>query len=366
MPDWGRGTYGQGGGLGALDSVISDMQQSKRQREAMSAAERQREADRRAILEAEYLRAPDARKREILAAMGIQMPAFQPDAREEAELQAAIARAKGQKGLAEVPLDPFQQQMGALAYLTDKVPNKETTEISGARAYMKPETFGAFAGEGFTPANVVEKNKAAAYKDTTEGQFNQGPRTRVADANVRQSDASAVESGKRLGLIKEQTTNEAAKRDPRSPVSPGFVKAQPANANAPKPDDFAREAVLAIDDLLNSPGFSAAVGAKNVLVTNPVTGKPYGGTNAAEIEPKYARIRSLMTLPNLGIMKGVLSDSDIRMLQSLGLADVMNMKEETARKLLTEARAKLAGKAGVAQPSGSAVIRYDARGKRVQ
>lgn len=332
--------------LDNISSVLGDMQQRGEMRKSQDMAQSQRDAQIRTQLLAAYMQQPDENKRRILMAQGIQVPDLQMTPQQEAE----IAIANRRKQSAGVQLDPTQEQLLSMGVVQGGWAPKDVTDFTVSKNNMDPAVFKTYMNEGSTPANEVAKNKADAFKNTTEGQFNQGPRARQADASAgsawasaEASRANAKESGTRLGLIKEQATNEALRRDPTSPVSPGFTKPQPG---APKPNEFASEAILAIDDLLKSPGFEAAIGAKNVLVTNPVTGKPYGGTDAAEIEPKYARIRGLMTMPNLGIMKGVLSDSDIRMLQSIGMADVTNMKEGTARQLLMKAREALAGKVG--------------------
>lgn len=343
--------------LGSLDAVFADMQARKERENAMRMSQQDRDQAIRAQLLAAYMQNPTARTHEAVRSAGVQLPDFQLTPQEQAELEAAIAKADAQKGLATnaTNFNPFLRDQASYAFVTGNNANADATKIEAARNFMPPDTFAAHVAGGFLPSSEVEKNKAAAFKDTTEGQFNQGPRVRVADANVRQSDASAsasrasaIESGTRLGLIKEQTTNEALRRDPKSPVSPGYVKPaqQPAASSGSSQAAMASDAIAAIDDFLTSSGYSSAVGAKGASSGFGLMKTPMAGTDAAASRAKYERVKANLTLPNLEKMRGLgpMSDREFATLGASAAADIINMPEEDAAVELMRARRVLVNK----------------------
>lgn len=86
------------------------------------------------------------------------------------------------------------------------------------------------------------------------------------------------------------------------------------------------------EELRNSPGKSAAVGfgfKKSVVGALPfVSGDAISGTARADFEAKANRLSNLLTLDNLKLMSGVLTDRDIQLLATAGSnLSQLNMSE---------------------------------------
>ena len=76
------------------------------------------------------------------------------------------------------------------------------------------------------------------------------------------------------------------------------------------------------NELLTTKGFSAAIGVgfkKSIIGSLPfVSGDAVSGTNRADFEAKANRLANLLTLDNLKLMSGVLTDRDIQLLATAG------------------------------------------------
>ena len=65
-----------------------------------------------------------------------------------------------------------------------------------------------------------------------------------------------------------------------------------------------------IDDILNNPSLAEATGASSLAVIP--------GTGAYDITKQIESLKSKQTIENMGMMKGVLSDADIKNLDYSG------------------------------------------------
>lgn len=173
--------------LDNISSILGDMQQRGVQRKAQETAAAQNQQQIRAQLLQELMRNPSAQNFELARSMGVQVPDFQMTPQQEAE--AAIANRRKQS--AGVALDPTQEQLLSMGVVQGGWAPQAVTDFTTARNNMDPAAFKAFENEGGTPANVVEKNKAATARDTATAAFTSGPRTRQADAAAANSMAGA-------------------------------------------------------------------------------------------------------------------------------------------------------------------------------
>lgn len=87
------------------------------------------------------------------------------------------------------------------------------------------------------------------------------------------------------------------------------------------------------NELLTADGMSAAVGfgfRKSVVGSIPfVSGNAIAGTSRADFEAKAERLSNLLTLDNLSLMKGVLTDRDVQLLATAGSnLSNLNMSEK--------------------------------------
>lgn len=222
MADWGRGFFDRRDDGSGIDRVLADMQvrQDQRQQRNTQASQfaaqmnqQEREMANRVL--AAFMANPSKQTYDAAKAAGAPLPDWV--ATPEQEASSALANAR--KGLIQnTELDPFQRQVAATTLITDKVPNKEFTELTGARNYMKPETFNTFANEGFLPGSEVTKNTAAAGKDTAEAAYTSGPRSRQANASATESLAGAGLANERSRVLRTQPVGGGAS-DPNSDIS---------------------------------------------------------------------------------------------------------------------------------------------------
>lgn len=127
--------------------------------------------------------------------------------------------------------------------------------------------------------------------------------------------------------------------EPYDPVA--ARTAQPANT--PEAVDTAREVQRIAGELSQHEGFSGAFGLGDAM--NPFTLKQ----STADAEVLRDTLSSLLTLENMGKMKGVLSDSDMRLLQRASTTINPKMSEGAARVELARLReimAKVTGDGG--------------------
>lgn len=97
------------------------------------------------------------------------------------------------------------------------------------------------------------------------------------------------------------------------------------------------EALNLVKDLKESKGMSSAVGWQSGIYTAP-------GSAASDFETKFEQLQGLLTMDNMGIMKGVLSDSDIKMIKAASAGLSLGMSEGEFTKRLGAIENKLAEK----------------------
>ena len=104
--------------------------------------------------------------------------------------------------------------------------------------------------------------------------------------------------------------------------------------------EFASDTYEIAERLFNSDGLDAAVGTVDVLF-------PTFGEDAIDFENDLEFLVSRLTKENLGIMKGVLSDNDIRMLRNIGAGELtLKGSEQRMRNGLMRVMNKLAVASG--------------------
>lgn len=113
----------------------------------------------------------------------------------------------------------------------------------------------------------------------------------------------------------------------------------------------AYDVVQAITDLENMAGLSSAVGAKGLSSFFGLKSEPIAGTAAADFVTQLNALKSLLTIENMGIMKGVLSDADIRILTQAATSLSTDMSEKAFRAELQRIKDKMTSV--VAQGVGS-------------
>ncbi|MGL5566986.1 MAG: phage DNA ejection protein [Plesiomonas sp.] len=97
------------------------------------------------------------------------------------------------------------------------------------------------------------------------------------------------------------------------------------------------EALDLVKDLRSSKGLSSAVGWQSAAPTIP-------GSQSADFETKFEQLQGMLTLENMGIMKGVLSDSDIKMIKAASAGLNLGMSEKEFKNRLGVIERKLESK----------------------
>jgi len=103
----------------------------------------------------------------------------------------------------------------------------------------------------------------------------------------------------------------------------------------------AENALSLISILENHEGLSGAIGAKGITSLFGLKKEPIGGTQTADFVSYFDALKSTLTLENMGVMKGVLSDADIKIIKEASTALSRNMSEATFKKELSRLKEKL-------------------------
>lgn len=192
-----RGFYDSNvSGGGSVDSILADMQEKKRREQE----------EQRAYYLALMQGQPYERRAEILRAnprARVNVPDFVPTPEEEASRTQAGVQTRTMQSW-EQNADPFTKSIAGTTLVTDKVPNKEFTEITANRSYLPEVEFlnGLRIGQGSmmnakdqaTVPAWVDAQGAAAGKDRAEATFTAGAKTTQALAGAGASNADAEES----------------------------------------------------------------------------------------------------------------------------------------------------------------------------
>lgn len=110
----------------------------------------------------------------------------------------------------------------------------------------------------------------------------------------------------------------------------------------------AQEVSSLIDELLTDPALPQAVG--------PVSSRlPTLRGSTADFEAKATRVKSLLTLENMGIMKGALSDSDMKLITSAATALSFGMSEAGFKAELQKIKDKMNGV--ISKPNAAATVK---------
>lgn len=161
--------------------------------------------------------------------------------------------------------------------------------------------------------------------------------------------------------------NELRRRNGLAPI----VQQTPAQQNAEiakqQEQENAKKTATKALDLVNSletsSGKNAAIGAKG-FTGGLLRGWVVPGTEAANFVSQFDSLKSLLTLENMGIMKGVLSDSDMKVIQQASTALNRNMSESEFDKELKKVKDVLSTKVGLSNEAGGLGTIVEKNGKR--
>lgn len=111
-----------------------------------------------------------------------------------------------------------------------------------------------------------------------------------------------------------------------------FQAPEKPNPNGPDPAKAAETRAKILDaakGLRDSAGRNAMTGMRGMSYGFGLSGAdPVPGTDAASAKARYDTLKSLLTLENLGLLKGAMSDKDLLFLQSAGSSLNTSMKDD--------------------------------------
>jgi hypothetical protein len=223
-------------------------------------------------------------------------------------------------------------------------------EKSRSGAYVNNDTelvadiTNAFANSGQAEkameflSEIVKESKARttntqqagiAEKATAANQEYDAEQKRL-DREAAQQRAETMASG---ALQRTQITTEAQKENAK-------LGAQ-NNVAAEEKTTIAADALDKIKSLRESRGFKGSVGAKGASSMFGLMKEPIPGTAEAGFNAQFESLRSILTLTNLGKLKGALSDKDMEVLRSAATALNTKMPEKDFNSELAKIEQKM-------------------------
>lgn len=179
------------------------------------------------------------------------------------------------------------------------------TEVGGNLVQFNPTT-GKYEAVYTSPAKTeatkpVVLGQGETLVDPATGKpIASGKEKPVAE---KKRDTQVVEVGGRMKLVDTQTGAEISdlgKKDSTGEISD-------TSPNAPQ------NILAELQALKNDPNKAGAVGLARWNPLNNIPGGPVSNFDA-----KFATIQSLLALPNLGLLKGAMSDNDLKFIKSAG------------------------------------------------
>lgn len=269
---------------------------------------------------------------------------FDEQARQEDIEQSSIGDMRAQMAAADAKITRLQgeeDQMDAAAQLAQELaalmgdPNVADIDKRGLRL----KKFG-----GGAPHMTAEEQAAEDARKVGQVGAEAEARAR-AEAKFRPASGGGAPEW----LVRNGQKVKGTYQPGDEPYDPVAARtAQPANT--PEAVDTAREVQRIAGELSRHEGFSGAFGLGDAM--NPFTLKQ----STADAEVLRDTLSSLLTLENMGKMKGVLSDSDMRLLQRASTTINPKMSEGAARVELARLReimAKVTGDVGGAAAPAS-------------
>jgi hypothetical protein len=325
MSNWGRGFY-KGGDVSGMDSVLADMQARKERERAMTAQQQaQAEALRSQYLSSLMQGLSPERRAQVLAENGVtdvKMPQFTPTSAER------IAQLGADDTLAAWEKDPQNRGLAHGGLEAGRYQN-----VYGAAAptqVVDAGIAGSVYGDENVDPNMVKRQKIGDKIDMTGKEAAEHPtwvivekaKANASNASADASRASATANRAQAGLYGEQTTNERDKRNPNSPVSPGYAQS-PGGANSAYQDEKRESMSAIVDNLLTRIG-PMTTGYGSWLANLPETDARAmaGDLNSLKGNIAFAELQAMRNASKTGGALGAVSERELKLLESsLGSLD---------------------------------------------
>lgn len=244
--------------------------------------------------------------------------------------------------------------------------SKTNSTLSPSLEYGKPlsdsERIDKYSLRQYTPFSKGADSVVKGADEQTK--LNSNIDTKDKDRETRQTIAEANLKSKQ-DLLDEKLRSAQSLLNARNEFTAGqndlnrqnrldIANTNKQNSLSPEEKTTHAQSVLdKIDVLEKNPGFSSAVGAKGVSSLFGLKKDPLPGTSAAGFTAEYNALRSMLTLENLGKLKGTLSDSDMKVLSQAASSLDLNMPEKDFRAELSRVKSVMSKIASGAPPSGN-------------
>ena len=343
------GAIGSGGVMGAFDGIQRLIDEARARAEH---AEKLKEGEFRRGLDT---RAQSERERAALAGEGFEGERVGLDKRRVVQLEAAGGRdaqshtadmdERGRK--LKVITDLVARNPGALG---DSISAKSAGLNLDDDAFRSPTERGTRAGQEAAGAWTGGGQSVAQGKtDIDLG----ADKSRISAQGANTLQTIAAQGGQTRQNIAASGDQDRRTMAARPPAGASSQVADPAKAQ-----EMAAEALALALRLKTMPGKSGAVGAPSMFTPGSLGrlipgrgGESFEGSESAGYEEELKRLRALLTTDNLGLLKGVLSDSDMRMLTAAATSLSQRKGEKSFDVELDRVIESLRGKGGVAPMS---------------
>lgn len=245
--------------------------------------------------------------------------------RKKAGLEALADASRGmQRQKTFTDLNKLEEQAGIKPADYNILSNRDVFTNSGASNYGDQD-----AVKQFYKTNVEDPEKSTASQSAIEAKLSQKNEEMVLKEKLAQLKNEYSDR-----LNDERFENQRALLEERlKAISDEKEKDREADKtkNSLNPDEKLSNAenVIAKVDLITAhPGFKTRVGAKGLSSGFGLMKTPVAGTSAAGFDAEFNALKSMLTMENLGKMKGTLSDSDMKVLTQAASSLDINMPEK--------------------------------------
>lgn len=175
----------------------------------------------------------------------------------------------------------------------------------------------------------------------TEEQRRQAESTKTADRELKDSiNQMKLENMQKLNEDRLANTRTLAgiNNQARADIAEKNIMSKSNGLNSDEKSQHAQDVIDRVNNLETSPGFSGSVGFKGASSLFGLKKEPIAGTNEAGFNAEYNALKSLLTLDNIGKLKGVLSDTDMKVLSQAASSLDLNMPEKDFRNELNRVK----------------------------
>jgi hypothetical protein len=173
------------------------------------------------------------------------------------------------------------------------------------------------------------------------------------EANIQQKQAEMESREKMFGeksdlqqkLLDEKLRSSERQRElDRIAAEERARIAAETKGSTMKPEEkeqMANDVIDKINIIEKHPGFKGAIGMKGPMQGFGILKEPIAGTDEAGFVAEYDALKSMLTLGNIGKLKGVLSDSDMKILRQAATSLSPSMPEKDFKRELSRIKSAM-------------------------